>query len=69
MQVEPVEAGSGTMIDLDGNSTTQLWFSEMTLSLAITTTALVETLCTNPYDFLLLPEALRLPLTYPDVMR
>ncbi|MFO0901155.1 MAG: transglutaminase family protein [Pirellulales bacterium] len=69
MQVEPVEAGSGTMIDLDGNSTTQLWFSEMTLSLAITTTALVETLRTNPYDFLLQPEALRLPLTYPDVMR
>ena len=41
MQVDPVEAGSGTMLDLDGNSTTQLWFSEMTLSLAITTTALV----------------------------
>jgi transglutaminase-like putative cysteine protease len=69
LQVEPREVGASTMLDLDGNSTTQVWFSGLTLSLAVTTSSLVETLRSNPYDFLLHPEAVRLPITYPEPLR
>jgi len=63
--VDPAPAGSAEMLDANGNIVTQLWFNDETDRLAITAKSEVETLLTNPFDFLSPPQdACRLPLHY-----
>ena len=53
-------------IDLDGNVELRLWFAEAAIaSLTITTTSEVETLRTNPFDYLMEAWAAQLPIDYP----
>jgi transglutaminase-like putative cysteine protease len=53
-------------LDLDGNAVTRVWFSDQTVtSLTIEATSTVETRRTNPFDYLLEPWAVRLPVDYP----
>lgn len=64
MRVEPAPAGLSPCIDLDGNETTRIWFDGLQEIFKITTAFRVETLCTSPFDFVLEPAALVLPVAY-----
>ena len=64
--VDPEPAGMSHMADLDGNSLTQLWFTAVTEQLRLTITAQVETYQTNPFDYILEPWTVKLPLDYPS---
>lgn len=66
MRVEPPPAGLFPCIDLDGNVTDRMWFNGLWEVFTITTTFKVETLRTNPFDFLLDPAAVALPMTYTE---
>ncbi len=66
LTVSPSPDGRSEIVDLDGNSLIKVWFKEVeTTSLSIQTLSQVETLCTNPFDYLLEPWAAQLPLDYP----
>lgn len=66
LHVHPIPMGMSEAIDLDGNTTTKLWFEGTTETLEITATAQVETCQTNPFDYLLEPWAIELPFDYPS---
>ena len=53
-------------IDIDGNSVTRLWFNGTHESLSITTNSTVETLLHNPYDFVLDPESVEMPVEFDE---
>ena len=52
INVAPQPAGTSDLSDLDGNYATAVWFEEPTAQLLIETTSLVETLRSNPFDYL-----------------
>ncbi len=63
MEFNPLPEGTTELVDLDGTSSTFLWFSDTHPALNITTTSWVETLRENPFDFILKdPEFLELPV-------
>lgn len=64
MRVQPAPAGRSACIELDGNESDRLWFNGLQRMLAITTRFTVETLRTNPFDYILDPAGLRLPMVY-----
>jgi transglutaminase-like putative cysteine protease len=53
MEFDPSPKGISDSVDLDGNSTSFLWFSENCPALTINTTSWVETLRDNPFDYVL----------------
>lgn len=68
MRVEPAAAASSEMTDLEGNAAAQLWFEGLTPSLVVRTSFAVETLRTNPFDYLVVDLAARqLPIAYPEL--
>jgi transglutaminase-like putative cysteine protease len=70
LSVSPSPAGSSEVADLEGNAATQVWFEGLTDALGIRTRFTAETLRTNPFDYIVLdPEALRVPMTYPEEER
>jgi transglutaminase-like putative cysteine protease len=52
MMVTPKPAGMSDLSDLDGNYATAVWFEGPTMELAIETGSMVQTLRTNPLDYL-----------------
>ena len=66
MRVEPAPAGLSTCMELDGNESDRLWFNGLQKGLTITTKFTVETLRTNPFDYVLDPAGLRLPVVYDE---
>lgn len=62
MEISPAPQGRNEHIDLEGNRQTQLWFASDTDHLVITVCMQVETLRRNPYDFILDPGTLSLPV-------
>ena len=66
MHVEPPPGGITNCIDLDGNSIVRMWFNGTQKELSITTKSKVETLRTDPFDFILEPTALTLPMIYAE---
>ena len=66
MQIEPEPAGLAECIDIGGTSVTRLWFDGTHESLSITTNSTVETLLHNPYDFVLDPESVELPVEFDE---
>lgn len=53
-------------VDLGGNAELRLWFAEEAIAtLTITTTSEVETFRANPFDYLVEPWAVQLPIDYP----
>ena len=66
MRVEPRPAGVSSCVDLDGNVTSRVWFDDLQETLNITTTFAAETLRTNPFDFILDPGGLVLPMVYSE---
>ena len=61
LQLLPTPAGMSSGLDLHDNNSAKLWFQGLTSNLIITSDAVVETLRTNPYDFLLDRGASHLP--------
>lgn len=56
--------------DAEDNDVTHAWFAGMTAALTVRSEFEVETLCDNPFQYLLLDEAaMRVPVTYPDAIR
>jgi transglutaminase-like putative cysteine protease len=62
LEVQPRPAGSSQCLELDGNAALRLWFEGEHPCLRLAAESEVETQERNPFDFILDPEALRLPL-------
>lgn len=65
MNVSPSPAGCSDLADLDGNHSTAIWFDAPADSLRIETESTVETVRTNPFDYIW-DGASALPLRYPS---
>lgn len=64
LQVVPQPAGTADFTDLDGTSPSLLWFEGLHKALTINTSFKVETHFTNPFDYVLNPDGLVLPMHY-----
>ena len=64
--VDPKPEGVSHSLDVDGNSFTQLWFTAATEQLRLEISTQVETCNTNPFNYLLEPWTMKLPLDYPS---
>lgn len=62
LEISPQPIGHNDHLDLEGNSVTQVWFDGETDHLEIEANLQVETLRNNAFDFILSPEAVRLPI-------
>ena len=65
LEIYPEPTGSCHNLDLEGNDIVKIWYREPTDRLKITAKSLVETYCTNPFNYLLEPWATTLPIDYP----
>ncbi|MCU0542326.1 MAG: transglutaminase family protein [Oscillatoriaceae cyanobacterium Prado104] len=66
IQVTPEPAGISEVLDAEGNTIFKVWFQQQTDSLKIEVNSQVETRCTNPFNYILEPWAIQLPITdYP----
>jgi transglutaminase-like putative cysteine protease len=64
VEIEPKPIALSECLDVEGNSVLHAWFGETTTRLTIQTAFQVETLRSNPFDYLLAPTADNLPITY-----
>ena len=64
LEISPSPQGRNDHIDLEGNRVTQVWFGSDTNYLDIKLKLEVETLRRNPFDFVLSPEAVSLPIDH-----
>ena len=62
LTVDPEPAGHSWMLDEYGNTVYRCWFNRLTAKLCVTTSFVAAATCRNPFDFLLLPDAMQLPL-------
>ncbi|MEM8779722.1 MAG: transglutaminase family protein [Cyanobacteria bacterium P01_G01_bin.49] len=65
IDIEPNPLNTAQNIDLNGNNIIQAWFKDATEKLTINVKAEVVTLIDNPFNYLLEPWALTLPIDYP----
>jgi transglutaminase-like putative cysteine protease len=69
-QIAPMPKGQTTLLDAEGNLITRCWWGDEPIEhLEIVTTSSVETLCDNPFNYLLEPWAITLPIDYPAALR
>jgi transglutaminase-like putative cysteine protease len=66
VNLDPLPTGHSALVELDGNASQKVWFTQPTQHLAIAVEAVVETLQDNPFNYLLEPWALTLPFDYPQ---
>lgn len=64
LTISPSPQGRNDHIDLEGNRVAQIWFGSDTDHLHIDLTMQIETSRQNPFDFVLEPEALSLPIDH-----
>ncbi|MDH3443132.1 MAG: transglutaminase family protein [Deltaproteobacteria bacterium] len=65
LRIDPPPAGMTECLDIEGNATVQVWFSDNTERLCIATEFLLETFRINPFDFIISEVfAQSLPATY-----
>ena len=64
LQIAPTPAGTTECLDQDGNLALNAWFSASTSELSVESRFTVETLQTNPFDYVLTGDSLNLPLWY-----
>ncbi|MDO6459791.1 transglutaminase family protein [Granulosicoccaceae sp. 1_MG-2023] len=64
LTVSPTPVGQTELIDAEGNRVLRVWFDQPADELAVTVEMVVETHRPNPYEFILEPQALSLPLDY-----
>jgi len=66
LSIDPTPKRLVETIDLDGNAVYRLWFTdELVSQLTLEATSKVETFRENPFDYLLEPWAVNLPVDYP----
>jgi transglutaminase-like putative cysteine protease len=66
LQISPDPLGQSLLSDFEGNAAVKVWFAPQRQSeLVVTVRSQVETLCTNPFNYLLEPWAQQLPFNYP----
>ena len=69
MDIHPSPAKTSTVLDWEGNTCLNLWFSDDQITeLKIHTDAEVDTQRSNPYDYLSEPWAIAAPIDYPSSM-
>lgn len=62
---DPAPEGTTALVDVEGNAVASLWFLGTAGTLTIRTTATVETLQPNPFDYIVLDsDRFRLPMGY-----
>jgi len=61
-RILPEPTGITHFQDLFGNEVTRCWFEQLTPKLVVTTECVVETLLLNPFNYVVDPEAVTLPL-------
>ena len=67
LQITPTPLQESPVVDLDGNSMIKVWFKpDLVEQLTVQVVSQVETYRTNPFDYLLEPWALSLPIDYPS---
>ncbi len=64
--IEPPPAGLAEFAEAEGNSVVRAWFDGVTDTLRLSASCAVETLRSNPFDFLSEPDGATLPPTYAD---
>ena len=64
--VQPAPAGRTMYLDALGNLVTQVWFDRLSEHLRIESRLTAETTRSNPFDYVLSPEAQRLPVRYQE---
>jgi transglutaminase-like putative cysteine protease len=64
IRIEPQPSALSQCFDLEGNTVTHAWFEDIADRLHVTSRSEVETLRTNASDYLLDPQAWRLPPRY-----
>jgi len=70
LSICPAPAGGSECLDQDGNVVREAWFKEPVRELRVESAFEVETLRTNPFDFMLADSDLsRLPLQYKEPLR
>ena len=70
LSVDPQPEGMSEMVDAEGNALSQVWFVGVASMLALRTTFAVDTLQTNPFDYIVLdPDSLRVPMSYDEADR
>ena len=62
LRITPSPLGRNLHLDLEGNQVTQVWFEGETQQFEIEIEMEIETLRSNPFDFILAPEAMTLPI-------
>jgi transglutaminase-like putative cysteine protease len=65
IKITPQPVGFSDINDLDGNSLQKIWFTDPTEQLTLEIDSQIETYIDNPFNFLLEPWALKLPIDYP----
>jgi transglutaminase-like putative cysteine protease len=72
LQVTPPPQGQNSILDIEGNLLTRCWWrpnaAAVTQKLEVSAISKVETLCNNPFNYLLEPWAIRLPFDYPTAL-
>lgn len=65
MTIDPQPAGQSNWVDIEGNAVSKIWFNDQKLSqLRIEVKSEVTALNSNPFNFLLDPNAVQLPIHY-----
>ena len=64
MNITPAPAGQSEGLDAEGNTFTQIWFNGLWNKLEISTISQAEINRSNPFDYLLTPQMIRLPLSF-----
>jgi transglutaminase-like putative cysteine protease len=66
LEVRPEPSGRCLVLEANGNEAIGIWFQDLTDHLSLTMVTRVETLRTNPFDWIIThPPSRRLPATYP----
>jgi len=65
IKITPQPVGISDINDLDGNSVQKIWFTAPTEQFTLEIDSEIETHIDNPFNFLLEPWALKLPMDYP----
>lgn len=68
-RIEPEPGQRSVQLDAYGNLIEQAWFLGETTELRIVSRSVVDTVRSNPFDYLLDPSASSLPLSYPSALR
>lgn len=65
LEITPQPLGISTILDLPDNVVDKVWFDRPTNQLTVKVTSQVATHCENPFNYLLEPWAISLPIDYP----